>query len=114
MCGKSIAVFSLPVVFFLRSMAVMTIRGLQADSWDLFAWDGQSVERITNDIGEFGEAHWVFGQQRYAVLNEDKIIAIRTIEGRDHLVEIDVSSSIINKLDNEPATSLAQLSRTGT
>lgn len=89
------------------------IRGLQAESWDLFSWDGQLVKRITTDSGEFGEAHWVFGQQRYAVLSEGKIIAIRTIDGLDQLVEIDVSTSTINKLDREPSTSLAQLSRTG-
>ena len=88
-------------------------RGLEAESWDLFSWDGQLVERVTNDSGEYGEAHWVFGQQRYAVLNEDKIIAIRTDDGRDQLVEINVPLSRINRIDQEPSTGLAQLSRTG-
>ena len=89
------------------------INDLQADSWDLFFWDGQSVVRVTNDDGEFGEAHWVFGQQRYVVLNEEKIIAMRTTAGRDQLVEIDISSSTISSVDEETSTGLAQLTRAG-
>jgi dipeptidyl aminopeptidase/acylaminoacyl peptidase len=89
------------------------VRGIEAESWDLFSWDGLSLARITKDSGEFGEAHWVFGQQRYAVLNEDKIVAIRTKDGRDQLLEIDVPSSIISSIGEEPSTSLAQLSQTG-
>jgi dipeptidyl aminopeptidase/acylaminoacyl peptidase len=54
-------------------------RGLQADCWDLYAWDGQSIERITNDDGEFGEAHWIFGQQRYVVLDEERIITATAV-----------------------------------
>jgi dipeptidyl aminopeptidase/acylaminoacyl peptidase len=88
-------------------------RNLQADSWDLFSWDGQSVERVTEDDGEYGEAHWVFGQQRYVVLDEERIIAIRTSKGKDQLVEIDVSSSVITRVSNELSTSLSQLSQTG-
>lgn len=86
-------------------------RGLQSYYWDLYAWDGKSIERITNDIGEFGEAHWIFGQQRYAVLHEDKIIAIRTIDGSDQLVEIDISSSIVSRVVDESCSSLSQLTR---
>ena len=86
---------------------------LQADSWDLFAWDGHSVERITEDDGEFGEAHWVFGQQRYAVLGEERIVAIRTVDGEDQLVEIDVDAGVVSRVGNELSTSLSQLSKTG-
>jgi dipeptidyl aminopeptidase/acylaminoacyl peptidase len=88
-------------------------RNLQADSWDLFAWDGQSVKRITEESGEYGEAHWVFGQQRYAVLDEERIVAIRTIDGEDQLVEIDLEASLVSRVDNELSTSLSQLSKTG-
>ena len=88
-------------------------RKLQADSWDLFAWDGSLVERITEENGEYGEAHWVFGQQRYAVLDEERIVAIRTIDGQDQLVEIDVEASVVSRVDKELSTSLSQLSRIG-
>ncbi len=80
-------------------------RGLQSDFWNLYAWDGKTIERLTNDIGEFGEAHWIFGQQRYAVLNEDEIVAIRTIDGRDQLVEINVSSATASRVLNESSSS---------
>jgi dipeptidyl aminopeptidase/acylaminoacyl peptidase len=89
------------------------VRNLQADCWDLFAWDGQAVERISHDNGEYGEAHWVFGQQRYAVLDEERIVAIRTIAGQDQLVEIDIATSEISRVENELSTSLSQLSRIG-
>lgn len=89
------------------------VRNLQADCWDLFTWDGQAVERVTNDNGEYGEAHWVFGQQRYAVLNEERIVAIRTTAGQDQLVEIDVATSGTKRIKDEFSTSLSQLSRRG-
>ena len=85
--------------------------GIEADCWDLFSWDGHSIDRITNDRGEYGEAHWIFGQQRYAVIDDERIIAIRTIEGSDQLVEIDIPSSTVNVLQNESSTSLSQLSQ---
>ena len=88
-------------------------RGLQADCWDLFAWNGQSIERITNDNGEYGEAHWVFGQQRYAVLDEERIIAVRTRDGSDQLVEIDLLHSTVTELDEEKSTGLTQVSAAG-
>ena len=88
-------------------------RGLQADCWDLFAWDGQSVERITNDDGEYGEAHWIFGQQRYAVLDEERIIAVRTRDGSDQLVEIDLLRSTVTERDDENSTGLSQVSAAG-
>lgn len=84
---------------------------IEADCWDLFSWDGHSIYRITNDKGEYGEAHWIFGQQRYAVIDEERIIAIRTIDGRDQLVEIDILSTTVNVLQNESSTSLSQLSQ---
>jgi dipeptidyl aminopeptidase/acylaminoacyl peptidase len=88
-------------------------RGLQSDCWDLFAWDGQSVVRITHDDGEYGEAHWIFGQQRYVVLDEQRVIAVRTRDGSDQLVEIDLLDSTISVLEDEHSTSLSQLSPTG-
>ena len=84
--------------------------GIEADCWDLFSWNGNSIDRITNDKGEYGEAHWIFGQQRYAVIDEERIIAIRTIEGRDQLVEINIPSSTVDVLQHESSTSLSQLS----
>ncbi len=88
-------------------------RGLQADCWDLYAWDGQSVVRITNDVSEYGEAHWIFGQQRYAVLDEERIIAARILSGSDQLVEIDLLHSTVSVFDAECATGLSQLSPVG-
>ncbi len=94
-----------------RDTSSDTSNGIESDCWDLYSWDGQSIDRITNDNGEYGEAHWIFGQQRYAVLNKQRIIAIRTLEGRDQLVEIDIPSSTVNILQNESSTGLSQLSQ---
>ncbi len=85
-------------------------RDLQADCWDLFAWDGQSIERITNDDGEYGEAHWVFGQQRYVVLDDEHIVAVRTRDGSDQLVEINLLNSAVSLFNDEHSTELSQLS----
>jgi len=85
-------------------------RKLQSACWDLYTWDGDSVERITTDDGEYGEAHWIFGQQRYAIVDEQRIIAIRTRDGRDQLVDIDLSCSTVSEIEDEPSTALSQLS----
>lgn len=86
---------------------------IQAECWDLFAWNGSSVVRLTNGQGEFGQAHWVFGQQRYAVLDEERIVAIRTSNGRDQLVEISISTSTVRAVDKETSSSLSQLIAAG-
>ncbi len=88
-------------------------RDLQADCWDLHVWNGQSIERITHDDGEFGEAHWIFGQQRYVMLEEERIIAVRTRNGSDQLVEIDLRRSTVSEFDDEHSTGLSQLSPAG-
>ena len=44
--------------------------------------------QLTNDTAEYGEAFWVFGQQRYCILANGDIEAIRTCDGIDELVQI--------------------------
>ncbi len=88
-------------------------RGLQAGCWDLFSWDGQGLVRITDDDVEYGEAHWIFGQQRYTLMDDGSIMAIRTESGRDQLVEISPGNGRVDVITNEASTELSNLSSAG-
>ena len=84
-------------------------RGLSAPSWDLFVWQGGSLSRITNDEAEYGEAFWIFGQQRYCIHANGDIEAIRTCDGVDELVLIDSSNGTVSTLSADDYSSLSHL-----
>jgi len=88
-------------------------RGLSAASWDLFAWQDDAIERLTQDDAEYGEAFWVFGQQRYRIHPDKDITAIRTRNGRDEMVHIDGSSGTVRPISVSGDTSISHLSGRG-
>lgn len=50
--------------------------------WNLYAWDGNSVSRITSLEEELGLPQWVFGQSTYGFPRAHEVIFAATREGR--------------------------------
>lgn len=42
--------------------------------WNLYRWDGRSVEPLHEDEAEFGQPQWVFRQSTYDFAGEDRLI----------------------------------------
>ncbi len=77
----------------------------QVDSdnfWNLYRYDLDKNETtgVTTDAAEYGEAHWIFGQVRYVVINDNELIACSTNENGDALVHINIASGAIDKIDS--------------
>jgi dipeptidyl aminopeptidase/acylaminoacyl peptidase len=53
------------------------------------ASDG-SIRPLSQDIAEYGEAHWVFGQQRWVQTGPSHLLAVATQNETDQLFEIDI------------------------
>ncbi len=77
--------------------------------WNLYTWNDGEVNALTSDLAEYGDAHWVFGQKRWVQSGPDSLIAIRTRQGRDELVQIVLNTKRVSVLGDGFAR-LAQLS----
>ncbi|WP_245561468.1 S9 family peptidase [Actinomycetospora chiangmaiensis] len=54
--------------------------------WNLYRWDGTSVEPLVVLEGEIGEPGWQLGGSRYAVLDDGSLVFARSSDGFDALV----------------------------
>jgi dipeptidyl aminopeptidase/acylaminoacyl peptidase len=50
--------------------------------WNLYAWNGESIETLTTLEAELGLPQWVFGQSTYGFPDEETIVFAATAEGR--------------------------------
>ena len=64
----------------------------------LYCWDGQTLFEITQGTNEYSYPHWVFGNHRYAFVEEDKVLAIATNQWSDELHLIDLKEEKIVRL----------------
>ena len=68
-------------------------RGHQEDSpdsfWNVYRYKDGQVHRLTSDLAEYGAPHWIFGETRYAQIDTERLVAIRTRAGVDELVYVD-------------------------
>ncbi|MFT5258391.1 MAG: dipeptidyl aminopeptidase/acylaminoacyl peptidase [Saprospiraceae bacterium] len=55
---------------------------------NLFRWQAGQLSPLTQDLAEYGDAHWVFGQTRWTQLSSSSLVAVRTIQGQDELMLI--------------------------
>lgn len=62
--------------------------GSPRDFWNLYRWCGGRFTQLTCEEKEYGAPHWVFGDNRYVVL-DDGILAVRTGADGDELVMVD-------------------------
>ncbi len=63
---------------------------LAEDFWNLHVAAAE-VRRLTTDHADYGAAHWVFGETRMLPL-DGSVLSVRTVEGSDELVTIDVEN----------------------
>jgi dipeptidyl aminopeptidase/acylaminoacyl peptidase len=66
--------------------------------WNLYCYDGK-IERITSELAEFGEPHWIFGQSNYDFLSDNRIIAKMVKEGTDYLVIVDPEEKSLSLIE---------------
>lgn len=76
----------------------------------LFATDRPPVEAVTDFEGEVGTPPWVFGQSRYALLEESRVLCAVAIDGLDRLAVVADGSTTV--LDS-PYTSIWSVHRFG-
>ncbi len=76
--------------------------------WNLHHWRRGKSMALTSDFAEYGEAHWVFGQKRWQQMEDDSLLAIRTLNGHDQLVKVMLKSDEVQVLGDHFAR-LSQL-----
>jgi dipeptidyl aminopeptidase/acylaminoacyl peptidase len=57
--------------------------------WNLYRWQGRSIESVHAMEAEFGKPQWTFSMVTYAFMDADRIAATYTRDGRWHLALID-------------------------
>ena len=77
--------------------------------WNLYRSGKEGTVAITQDIAEYGEAHWVFGQRRWVQTEPSTLLAIATRDEMDILVEINLDTKAQRAI-GEPFARLSQLS----
>jgi dipeptidyl aminopeptidase/acylaminoacyl peptidase len=79
--------------------------------WNLYRWHAGTFTPLTSDDREYGAPHWVFGDRRYAVLQDD-ILAVRTGPEGDELVRVDKHGGGVEPIETD-AVDIRQLCRAG-
>ena len=85
--------------------------GKNGNFWNLFRYHDGEFTQLTFDDKEYGAPHWVFGDRRYAVL-EDHILAVCTGPDGDELVVVDKHGGGVRVVETD-AVDIRQLSRAG-
>ena len=60
---------------------------------NLFVTDTEGVRQLSYEQGEIGEAHWVFGNQRWVQVSEKSLLAVCTHHGGDRLLHIELDDT---------------------
>jgi dipeptidyl aminopeptidase/acylaminoacyl peptidase len=76
--------------------------------WNLYRSVHGSIEPLCTCPIEFGAPHWVFGVERYCILEDQSVIAIGTTHGKDALYHIDPIQHSCSRIDT-PFTALSDL-----
>ena len=81
--------------------------------WSLFRWHKNQLTQLTNvnsseEVMEFGEAHWVFGQSRWVQVDDQTIFALATNHHGDRLLRLSIENDHHN-LEILHEASLGQL-----
>lgn len=77
--------------------------------WQLYCFENGRHRVLTQGRAEYGEAHWVFGQQRWAQVEEGSLLAIATRDESDQLQRVGLHERTITALGT-PCARLSQLS----
>ncbi|MBD2203307.1 S9 family peptidase [Calothrix sp. FACHB-1219] len=76
--------------------------------WNLYRWQNQTVEALTEMTAEFGKPLWVLGMRTYDFESSDRIICTYTQEGIWHLASLDTKTKQLEPLPN-PYTDISSL-----
>ena len=66
---------------------------------NLFGFRSGQLTQLTDEQGEFGEAHWVFGQSRWQPIGGNILVAVETRDRGDRLVLVDMNQNTIRASD---------------
>ena len=77
----------------------------RSEWWNLYRWDGESVQHILDMDAEFGRPQWIFGMSNYGFMSPQTILGVYTRNGIWHLGMIDVENGKLTEIDN-PYTGL--------
>ncbi len=66
--------------------------------WNIHRFRDGGVRRVTADLAEYGEPHWVFGHRRLTGIGRGELLAVRTGARGDELVRVDVASGAARAL----------------
>ncbi len=67
--------------------------------WNIYSWDGKSVDSVCELEAEFGLPPWIFGLSTYAVLSEDEIVSAYVRGARWRLASLDVNSGDLKDIE---------------
>ena len=67
--------------------------------WNLYRWNGQSVEPVAELPAELGTTQWVFGSSTYGVESERRIVCQVRSEGVARLAVLDPNARRLKELD---------------
>lgn len=76
--------------------------------WNIYRYFNGFIEPLHLSEIDFGAPHWIFGSERYCFLNNDTIVAIGTIKGRDSLYLLDTKNHTLELLET-PFSSISDL-----
>lgn len=76
--------------------------------WNLYRWQNNRVEALTQMKAEFGKPLWVLGMRTYDFESSDRIICTYTQEGIWHLASLDTKTKQLESLPN-PYTDISSL-----
>lgn len=60
--------------------------------WNMYRWEGEAAVLVVGMAAEFGYPQWVFGLSSYGVVDDDRVLAVVSREGRGQVLEVDVRS----------------------
>ncbi|MCY4052048.1 MAG: prolyl oligopeptidase family serine peptidase [Gammaproteobacteria bacterium] len=76
----------------------------ECDFWNFYQYSSKGeLKQITDEEGEFGEAHWQFGQSRWKERSDGIIVAIFTERDGDRIIELNTKTSEIHSITHQHA-----------
>ncbi len=74
----------------------------ECDFWNFYGYSSKGgCRQISNECGEFGEAHWQFGQSRWQEISDGVIAAILTGRDGDRIIKLNTKTSRIRPMTDQ-------------
>jgi dipeptidyl aminopeptidase/acylaminoacyl peptidase len=76
----------------------------RTDFWNLYRWNGSSVEAVLPRDAEFGVPQWIFGASTYAFVSAETLIYSFTRKGNWYLGRLDTRTGVARDFTSEFAS----------